>query len=322
MSTYEYLSNYDAPLIERFRSGGLRDDVIKGFMDLMDKEADALKKPESLETLESYFIQLLVFCMLKEEYMPVQIALDMRFKEELEYMGQERVPEAFQAFFKSVMYDKVEPPKDYYRGPETEEESTPTPEPTPTEAPTPTPTPIFPDLESFKWAEPHINSLYKKGIIMGYSDNTFKPENYITRAELAKLASISFLDITYKNESSCYFDVSLNDWFYIYLINGEYFSLYQNIFEGSFEPDKPITRQEMCAIIYRAIRRRNIDLPIKQTAYIFSDFYEISNFAYDPIRELQKAGIISGVGENLFAPNEPATRAEVAKVIDLLINLY
>lgn len=78
----------------------------------------------------------------------------------------------------------------------------------------------------------------------------------------------------------------------------------------------------MCAIIYRAIRRRNIDLPIKQTAYIFSDFYEISNFAYDPIRELQKAGIISGVGENLFAPNELATRAEVAKIIDLLINLF
>jgi hypothetical protein len=322
MSTYDYLSNYDSQLIERFRSGGLRDEVIKGFMDSMDKEADALQKPEDIETLESYFIQLLVYCMLKEEYMPVQIALDMRFKDELEYMNQERVPEAFQSFFKSVMYDKVEPPASYPIHPvEEEPERTAEPVQTPTPEPTPTPTPIFSDLENCQWAEPHINALFKKNIISGYNDNTFKPENYITRAEIAKLVSISFLDASYSYEKSFYSDVTSDDWFFKYLVNGEYFSLYQNIYEGSFSPDEPITRQEMCAIIYRAVRRGNVELPKKEDAYEFYDFYLFSNYAYDPIRELQKGGIVNGVGDNNFAPNALATRAEVAKIINLLIDL-
>ena len=249
--------------------------------------------------------------------MPVQIALDMRFQDELEYMLQERVPPSFDLFFKSVMYDNFAVPRSGVDEPDVILEPTPTPTP----IPTPTPTPVFTDLEEHQWAKPHIESLFYQGIISGYSDKTFQPQNYITRAEAAKLAAISFLDLSYRNEASSFSDISDADWFYPYVLSGEYFSLYQNIYEYEFKPDEYITRQELCAVVYRAVRRKNLLLPKVKNAYLFYDFQQISNYAYDPIRELQVAGVIDGVGDNCFAPNHLATRAEVAKIIDLLIHI-
>ena len=56
----------------------------------------------------------------------------------------------------------------------------------------------FSDVSGNHWAINQINSFYKKGIINGYEDKTFRPNDKITRAEFVKIINKAF-DIDYKN---------------------------------------------------------------------------------------------------------------------------
>jgi hypothetical protein len=318
VSTYDILIQMDGPVIERFRSGGLSDEIIRGFMDVMDAEADRLNSRERREILEEFFIYLLIYAASIDEYTSVLITLDMRFSDEVTYMDENmRVPPSFEIFFLAVLGEYMQVAES---GGATEEPTPATTAPTAAPEPTPTPTPIFSDLEGYEWASDNITSLYNRQIINGYGDGTFNPGGEITRAEFAKLAVEAFLDKSYKMEKSVYSDVIESDWYYRDLLTGEYFSLFQEIYKDNFSPDTPITRQEMCAVAYRAIRRIYLELPQISLPHEFMDFDEISYYAYDPIRELQKAGVINGVGDNRFNPRGTATRAEAVKIVDVLLS--
>ena len=326
VSTYDVLMNMDPVLIERFSEGGLSEEMIRSFMGVLDEEADKLQKPEDRETLENYFLTLLLLYIFQQEkYLPVMVTFDQAFPEEVSYIAETgRVPESMEIFFLSVMGNNIayvppawEDADDAWSEPEPEQ----TPEPTPTPTPTPTPEPPFFDLAGHSWAIPAVDYLKENGYITGYPDGSFCPDNPITRGELCALVTKVFLDRTYYYDSSRYPDVSANDWFYQSLLTAEYFSLFQWIYEGNFCPDEFVTRQEMCAIIYRAYRRSESDLARLNPRYEFLDFSQIANYAYDPIQRLQQAGCISGYENGEFLPLKIATRAEVAKVIASVMQL-
>lgn len=318
VSTYDVLLNMDPLLIERFQQGGLPEEMIRSFMDVLDHEADKLQKPEDRETLENYFLSLLLLYIFQQEkYLPVMVAFDQAFQEEVEYIAETgRVPKSMEIFFYSVMgnsFADVPPESEDFADPEIDIESPAVAEPTP--EPTPPSPPPFPDLDGYEWAIPSVYYLKHYGYINGYSDGTFRPENAITRAELCYLVTHAFLDIGYRNEFSRFSDVSPDSWYYEALLTAEYFSLFQWIYEGEFRPDEFVTRQEMCAVIYRAYRRSASDLVRLKPCYDFLDFAQIANYAYDPIQRLQQAGCVSGYENGEFLPLKLATRAEVAKVI-------
>ena len=287
VSTYDILLNMDPVLIERFQEGGLSEEMIRSFMGVLDEEAD-------------------------------MVTFDQAFQEEVVYIAETgRVPQSMEIFFLSVMGNSIAyvPPV----GDDPEEEPEPTPEPTP--KPTPTPAPPFEDLAGYDWAIPSISYLKEHGYIAGYPNGTFQPEAPITRAELCYLVTKAFLDESYSYESSRYPDVDTEAWYYGTLLTAEYFSLFQWIYEENFCPDEFVTRQEMCAVIYRAYRRTQSTVARLRPRYEFLDFAQISNYAYDPIQSLQQAGCVSGYDSGEFLPLKLATRAEVAKVIASVIQL-
>lgn len=67
------------------------------------------------------------------------------------------------------------------------------------------------------WAENAINKWADKGIISGYPDETFKPDNPVTRAELAKILTLAF-DLQPSEFVYTEKDLSENDWYYNYLL--------------------------------------------------------------------------------------------------------
>ena len=72
----------------------------------------------------------------------------------------------------------------------------------------------FTDVKSDLWSAKYIYSAYKTKYIDGYEDNTFKPDNPITRAEAVKIIN-SVLDRNdYRNEKNPFGDVSQNHWAY------------------------------------------------------------------------------------------------------------
>lgn len=326
VSTYDVLLNMDPSILSRFQEGGVSEEMMREFMGILDEEADRLQKPEDRETLENYFLSLLLlYVFQREKFVPVMVAFDQQFPEEVTYIAETgRVPESMELFFLSVMGRNIAySPPDDVGGPPPEEpaELTPSPEPTPTVTPEPTPPPPFGDLADYEWVIPSIWYLYEKELIAGYPDGTFGPQRSISRAELTALVTEAFLDKSYRYDTLRYPDVSENDWFYQDLLTAEYFSLFQWIYDEAFQGDVPVTRQELCAILYRAYRRSGNPLPISVPRFEFLDFSKISAYAYDPIQLLQQAGCVSGYENGCFLPQQIATRAEAVKLLASILRL-
>lgn len=115
----------------------------------------------------------------------------------------------------------------------------------------------YPDVAFNKWYNNAISTLSNMGIICGYPDGTFRPDAPITRAELTKIAAGFFSDprvaATYDGRFS---DVQGAEWYISYLMTAIKEGLIEGYPDGSFRPDRPITRAETCTIVNRTLGRK------------------------------------------------------------------
>ncbi len=115
----------------------------------------------------------------------------------------------------------------------------------------------YPDVAFNKWYNNAISTLTNMGIICGYPDGSFRPDAPITRAELTKIAASFFSDprvaATYDGRFS---DVQGAEWYISYLMTAIKEGLIEGYPDGSFRPDRPITRAETCTIVNRTLGRK------------------------------------------------------------------
>ena len=214
--------------------------------------------------------------------------------------------------------------------------SSPTPTPPPTVSPSPSPSPSaspsptpqaseepvsssgFVDVgKDVEWAEEAITELAKAGIVSGSvssdtGEKVFEPNNKITRAEFAKLIVGAF-NLPEATDDANYSDVNKDDWFFKTIATASKLGIVMGYEGGIFNPNKEITREEMCVMLIRAAKAIGLNIPEAELS--FDDSSSVSDFAISSIAGLAKLGIINGVGDNNFAPLNNATRAESAKVI-------
>lgn len=163
------------------------------------------------------------------------------------------------------------------------------------------------------WCKENVERLSGRGIISGYDDGSFKPDNPVTRAEFTKLI-VSALGI--KLEGTCDFtDVSEDAWYYGYVSAGVENGLI-NGYGDNFRPEALISRQEAAVIIFRAIGE---EASADTTNVAYKDAEDIADYAYKAVAALTEKGLLSGDGEH-FAPLSSTTRAEAAAMIDRLLN--
>lgn len=185
------------------------------------------------------------------------------------------------------------------------------------------PNDIFVDLGSVEWAREAIVALAEKRVVCGKEDKMFYPNDTITRYEFAKIVSNAFLSDDTDEQDIPFVDVSKDFWAYDYVktaySNGVILGKQDNLFDG----DSFITRQEMAAILYRAAQRAEKILSDYESAkdYRFTDDDLIDDFAKEPIYVLHRDNVINGVGDDLFAPRDIATRAEAAKMVYMALSL-
>lgn len=111
----------------------------------------------------------------------------------------------------------------------------------------------FPDVAADAWYNNAISTMVNAGIIQGYEDGTFRPNDNITRAEFAAIAS-RFMSSGYDVEEDLFTDISghwarenINDAAMTKWING-----YP---DGTFLPDNDITRAEAVTLVNNVLRR-------------------------------------------------------------------
>lgn len=186
------------------------------------------------------------------------------------------------------------------------------------------PGPVLTDI-SGHWAESFIMEAIRAGYISGYADHTFRPDQYVTRAEFVKMIVIAF---GFTGEGGKTFMDSGNHWAksYIAIAADKGLVLGSGRADGDyFLPDDYISREQVAAILYRTAERLGITLPAAANAVDFGDGSRISGYAAPAVTALQTSGIIDGITQNgvtLFMPQGNTTRAQAVKMIQGMLALY
>ena len=175
--------------------------------------------------------------------------------------------------------------------------------------------PPFTDIEGH-WAQDYIEDLYLKGIVQGYEDGTFRPDSYVNRAELTKMAlSASGIQPQEPNgdESFTFEDVEgwQTQWVYPAWKNG----IIEGYSSTVFAPGQNVTRAEALKIALLAF---DVEVPDTSDEWAFED--TIDHWAISYINKAYLDFIVSGKTEKMFYPDDYITRAEAAKIINNLID--
>lgn len=173
---------------------------------------------------------------------------------------------------------------------------------------------LFNDTPSTEWYYEPVEKLASLSLIKGYEDNSFRPDNSITRAEYTKLivgiAEYMKLSLGNTDTDVEFADVFSSDW-YAEVVKKAATSGIVMGNDGRFNPNDHITRQDAAVILYRlASKIRSLD-----GSKTFGDDNMIADYAKTAVSALASANIISGMGDNTFAPNENLTRAQAAKLL-------
>jgi YVTN family beta-propeller protein len=149
------------------------------------------------------------------------------------------------------------------------------------------------------------------GYILGYTDGSFSPERMITRAEMATILA----RVWGKNEmqaSSSYIDVNASNWAMQSIRTVTAQGLMKGYTDGSFKPNKLITRAEMATIVERLLDSASSDNSS------FKDV-NVGHWAKNAIDQAKAAGVINGYLDGTFRPNQTLTRAEAVVMINRLL---
>ncbi len=157
------------------------------------------------------------------------------------------------------------------------------------------------------WAEAKIVQLIQLGAISGYPDQTFKPNNNITRAEFVSVL-VKALGIQ-AGSGKTYADTA-NHWAKDAISAAAEQGIVTGYTDTTFGPNDPITREQMAAMIVKAAQ-----LPLATDGKAFTDSSDISAWATSFVATAASNGILSGYVDGSLKPKGHASRAEAATVI-------
>ncbi|MBD3270415.1 DUF3352 domain-containing protein [Candidatus Peregrinibacteria bacterium] len=113
-------------------------------------------------------------------------------------------------------------------------------------------------------------------------------------------------------------DVEKSDWFYDYVENVKFMEIMNGYQDGTFRPNKPISRAEFVKTIVLA-EYGSIGIPNIESAN-FTDVSDDDWFSFS-VKLAAKEGLITGYQDGTFRPNQSISRAEAATIISRLGNL-
>ncbi len=117
----------------------------------------------------------------------------------------------------------------------------------------------FPDVNADDWFNVTVSSLANMGAISGYEDGTFRPNEPISRAELAAMAVRFYDTFEAEYEEGTFLDVDGDEWYADAIAAAEELGIIGGYPDGTVRPEANITRAETCAIVNRVLERRPHD---------------------------------------------------------------
>ena len=184
--------------------------------------------------------------------------------------------------------------------------------------------PQFTDVAEDAWYHDYVYDLVYRGVVNGMTATTYEPEGKLTRAQFVKLLACSLADAetlkTYEGKHP--FKDSEGHWAETYIAWAKDKGIVEGVSATEFDPEAPITREQMATIFGRYALKQGIELPKSDNAAgSFPDADKISEYAREFVELMRIAGILNGYEDGTFRPQGNATRAEAAKLFSLFLSI-
>lgn len=184
--------------------------------------------------------------------------------------------------------------------------------------------PQFTDVPEGAWYHDYVYDLVYRSVVNGMTATTYEPEGKLTRAQFVKLLACSLADAetlkTYEGRHP--FKDSEGHWAEAYIAWAKDKGIVEGVSATEFDPEAPITREQMATIFGRYALKQGIELPKDAApAESFPDADKISEYAREFVELMRIAGILNGYEDGTFRPQGNATRAEAAKLFSLFLSI-
>lgn len=176
-------------------------------------------------------------------------------------------------------------------------------------------TSVFYDLSLAPWAKEAILSLNEKGVVSGYGNGAFKPNNTLKREEFASMAVNAFYKGEIVKSEAGFADVAPNAWYAAAVDLAAEKGIISGMGDGTFGVGNELTREDMVLILYRLIPNKK-----EVSAKHFTDDDAISEYAKEAVGYMAAEKLVNGLEDDSFNPKGIATRAMAAKVLYDLLN--
>ena len=168
----------------------------------------------------------------------------------------------------------------------------------------------FSDAAEGAWYYDAVRFVNENGLMNGYSNGTFGPDNYLSRAMLAQ--------ILYNREGApavtgggAFTDAAPGQWYTSAVAWAAANGIVGGYGDGRFGPNDNITREQLAVMLWRYAGSP----AATGEELAFSDVDRISGYALDAMRWAVENGILNGYGDGLLGPQGLATRAQVAQML-------
>jgi uncharacterized lipoprotein YddW (UPF0748 family) len=174
------------------------------------------------------------------------------------------------------------------------------------------------------WAKEYIAAIAEKGVVNGYPDGSFLPDNNIKRADFVLMLMNLFGLYGETDAANNFADIAPDAYYYRAVAAAKREGIVTGIGDDMFDPDATLTKQDMLAMTYRALvllgKTDGAAAPSALDA--FPDRDRIAVYAAAPLSAFVEDGVITGSDTGFLEPEKPATRAETATVLWRVYNRF
>lgn len=161
----------------------------------------------------------------------------------------------------------------------------------------------FSDIPQSHAASTQIEYLVNDGVISGFPDGTFRPDQVVTRGQFAAFIARA-LDLT--SSSVTFKDVTKGNSLYKEINQAATAGIIMGYKDGNFKPDQTVSRSDMAVMLDRAMQLKGSYT--KTISLSYSDAGSIGAYAIESIKRMTAYGVMEALQSNNFKPGANGTR--------------
>ncbi len=171
----------------------------------------------------------------------------------------------------------------------------------------------FSDVASGSWYEKAVYDVVDKGLFTGVSDTKFAPNSPMNRAMFVTV--LGRLNGGTLSGSHAFTDVKSGSWYDASVGWASSNNIVKGFSATVFGPERTITREQMAVIMYNYASFKGMDVKTGVSQSSFTDASKVSSWAKEAVDWASSAGLIQGDSNKAFNPQQTATRAQVAVIL-------